>query len=494
MLVNLITDGQSNGTFASAMDAIIAGLDGALERYSEKLPKIYNSCDNFAEFLFSINDIVAALTGWLIVTDDSGEEVDGDIEVIILNETQSQGFQPQAQDYDYIDDLGLNLNDVMQLFSKNQSRSFVVIDHWAEILTPQEMENKVRYEWESTGGDKSLCTFEKTGNGNKQKVTGKDKIGIVTYTVTRMYKFGGIRWGTTSGKPATAKVVTIKQLVPNSSVVVKSNTTAYRMPTDYYTASNINKSKSLSTGALLTVKGEHKATSGSRSDWYYVQTSDNWWGFVPKGAVAKKLSDGTVYAKAAVSSNNIEPNEKEANARYIYDYLIARGWTIQAIAGVLGNMQRECQMNPGAWERLNDTTGGYGLIQSTPSSDKFLKWKDLTVTAANNMADSNDQQQLKQLMDWQLEHLIWSMKTMKDGDREWYPSLASPYYDSLPSSLRNMTCDQFIASTINSGDLARVFNAIYLRSQDYSDAAVKKNRVDPANEWYRKLDAWSKLP
>ena len=45
------------------------------------------------------------------------------------------------------------------------------------------------------------------------------------------------------------------------------------------------------------------------------------------------------------------------------------GWTTEAIAGMVGNMQHESGLNPWRWE--NDTVntqGGYGLAQFTPAS------------------------------------------------------------------------------------------------------------------------------
>jgi len=212
--------------------------------------------------------------------------------------------------------------------------------------------------------------------------------------------------------------------------------------------------------------------------------------FMSTGGVAKKLSDGTVYAKAAVSSNNLLDYQKEANVRYIYDYLIASGWTLQAISGVLGNIQRECEMNPGAWENLNVTTGsksGYGIAQWTPSGTTFLSWASLDATSVNTMATNNP----KQLLDKQLEYLLFSMQLTGGSNphQGWYPTLAGPHFNKLPpndNSVRNLTWNEFISSTKNPGDLAIAFNAIYLRSSD-SGSNIQALRVNPANTWYTYL-------
>ena len=67
--------------------------------------------------------------------------------------------------------------------------------------------------------------------------------------------------------------------------------------------------------------------------------------------------------------------EMEVNARFVADYLHVRGWSLNAIAGLLGNMQTESSINPGIWQSLKEgnTSGGYGLVQWTPAT-KYLSW------------------------------------------------------------------------------------------------------------------------
>lgn len=64
-------------------------------------------------------------------------------------------------------------------------------------------------------------------------------------------------------------------------------------------------------------------------------------------------------------SNNkyLTQGEMESNAKEIYTYLSDKGWTINAISGLLGNMQRESTINPGLWQSLKEGnySGGYGL-------------------------------------------------------------------------------------------------------------------------------------
>lgn len=65
--------------------------------------------------------------------------------------------------------------------------------------------------------------------------------------------------------------------------------------------------------------------------------------------------------------------EMQNNADLIAEYFTGKGWTIQAICGMLGNMQTESTLNPGIWQNLTPGTGGYGLVQWTPYT-KYSNW------------------------------------------------------------------------------------------------------------------------
>jgi len=200
-----------------------------------------------------------------------------------------------------------------------------------------------------------------------------------------------------------------------------------------------------------------------------------------------QLSDGSVFGLACTTYGShagaLTREQREANARYIYDYLTAQGWTTEAIAGLLGNISEESNMNPGAWESYNNMNRGYGLVQWTKYKDdyKFFAWSGLDAEAANEMA-TNDP---KRLMDLQLEFLLYSMTQPGGAEHAaWYPSSASHYYpvpfvDDTP---KKPTYEEFITSTNDPGDLAQVFHAAYEKSGD--DADMIGERVDAAHVWY----------
>lgn len=65
--------------------------------------------------------------------------------------------------------------------------------------------------------------------------------------------------------------------------------------------------------------------------------------------------------------------EMKNNAELIWAYFNARGWTLQAVCAMLGNMETESTINPGIWEGLEQYAGGYGLVQWTPYT-KYSEW------------------------------------------------------------------------------------------------------------------------
>lgn len=63
------------------------------------------------------------------------------------------------------------------------------------------------------------------------------------------------------------------------------------------------------------------------------------------------------------------------NAEIILGILGSAGWTKNAVAGALGNMQRESTINPGIWQNLSagNTRLGFGLVQWTPATN-YINW------------------------------------------------------------------------------------------------------------------------
>ena len=70
-------------------------------------------------------------------------------------------------------------------------------------------------------------------------------------------------------------------------------------------------------------------------------------------------------------------DKMQDNAKYIFKWLGNKGWSKNAVCGILGNMQTESTINPGRWEsdrvEGNPSGHGYGLCQWTPYT-KYTTW------------------------------------------------------------------------------------------------------------------------
>ena len=73
----------------------------------------------------------------------------------------------------------------------------------------------------------------------------------------------------------------------------------------------------------------------------------------------------------------LSESEMTNNADIIKSFLIERGWTLNAICGILGNMQAESTINPAIWQNLDagNMSVGFGLVQWTPATN-FTNWAD----------------------------------------------------------------------------------------------------------------------
>lgn len=75
-----------------------------------------------------------------------------------------------------------------------------------------------------------------------------------------------------------------------------------------------------------------------------------------------------------VSGNHyLTQSQMESNAVIFYNIMSGYGFSLNAIAAMLGNIQSESGVNPGIWENLTPNKGGYGLVQWTPYT-KYSEW------------------------------------------------------------------------------------------------------------------------
>lgn len=121
----------------------------------------------------------------------------------------------------------------------------------------------------------------------------------------------------------------------------------------------------------------------------------------------------------------LNQSQMETNAIYIRNYLANRGWTLNAIAGMLGNTQVESSHNPGIWQNLDEGNRnlGFGLVQWTPAT-KYLDWAD-----ANGYVRGSMEGNLQRIL-WELANGVQYYPTASYPEtfREFTQSTKTAYY------------------------------------------------------------------
>lgn len=181
---------------------------------------------------------------------------------------------------------------------------------------------------------------------------------------------------------------------------------------------------------------------------------------------------GKYYGSLYNESVALTEAEKELNAHYIYSYLSAKGWTLNAIAGILGNMEHESALNPGRWEGNKVGVGpGYGLVQWTKYT-KYTNW-----CTENGLSDPSE-------MDNNLARIIYEMENGLQYYKKHYP----------------YTFKQFAVSTDSPYTLACAFAFDYERSwtvlygTESQKEALRKKRGGSAEKWYTFLSGEEPTP
>lgn len=171
------------------------------------------------------------------------------------------------------------------------------------------------------------------------------------------------------------------------------------------------------------------------------------------------LDKSTVTVKAEALTRS----EMEGNAKYIWNYLGSKGWSLNAVAGMLGNMQYESTINPGRHQVGSGEDGGFGLVQWTPK-------KKLTAWLTDHGYPEDD-------MDGQLERILWEKENNEQYAKNKY----------------KYTFETFSTSTDNPYTLACAFAFDYERSwvtlwgTDAQKEVLRKERGSAAENWYNFL-------
>ena len=160
----------------------------------------------------------------------------------------------------------------------------------------------------------------------------------------------------------------------------------------------------------------------------------------------------------------LSQSEMENNAIIIWGYFKACGWTLNAVAAMLGNMQTESTINPNIWEGLNvNTSRGYGLVQWTPAT-KLISWAGASYIQGNRQCDRILYESINGL--------------------QWFRNPNAPIVDPPITFL------EFSTSDLSVEELANYFLWYY----EHPAETIQPNRATQAAAWYEFLGGTSPEP
>lgn len=149
-------------------------------------------------------------------------------------------------------------------------------------------------------------------------------------------------------------------------------------------------------------------------------------------------------------------SEMENNATEFYSYFNSKGFTIESVAGMLGNLQQESNINPGM-KQTASASSGWGLIQWTPSSNLT----DYANAQGSDWATGEIQTQL-----------MWD-EIINGYGGQWIPKPALGY---------NYTGEEFSQLT----DVTEACKA-YLYERERAGVEALDKRLTYASNWYEYL-------
>lgn len=149
-------------------------------------------------------------------------------------------------------------------------------------------------------------------------------------------------------------------------------------------------------------------------------------------------------------------SEMENNTTEFYGYFNSKGFTIESVAGMLGNLQQESNINPGM-KQTASASSGWGLIQWTPSSNLT----DYATAHGSDWATGEIQTQL-----------MWD-EIINGYGGQWIPK---------PSLGYGYTGAEFSQLT----DVAEACKS-YLYERERAGVEALSKRLAYANNWYEYL-------
>ena len=181
--------------------------------------------------------------------------------------------------------------------------------------------------------------------------------------------------------------------------------------------------------------------------------------------------------------------EAQDNAKEIYNTLYGLGWTLNAVAAMLGNVEAESGYNPWRWQgetilpmgdsRIGYIGGGstghaYGLCQQDPAAKYLLR--PYAQALPNFDPHYSDRQGSPSDGIAQLQYLHWICSQGEPEWKQWHAQYWMPF-------------NQFITSTSEDIEyLTHVFFDCYERGTWYNDRSIA------SQYWYSYLQNYAPQP
>lgn len=167
---------------------------------------------------------------------------------------------------------------------------------------------------------------------------------------------------------------------------------------------------------------------------------------------------GATYPTNWIAKNAyLTESEMKHNAKLVWQFFSARGWSINAVSAMLGNMETESTINPGIWESLIANGRGYGLVQWTP----YTKYSEWAGTGWENNGNK------------ECERIIYE----KDNGLQWFSNPA------VSPSTPPISFAEFSTSELPVATLANYFLWYYEHPGDPN----QPKRAEQAVKWYNYL-------
>ena len=168
---------------------------------------------------------------------------------------------------------------------------------------------------------------------------------------------------------------------------------------------------------------------------------------------------------------SVHSAEQTDNAAEIWLTLVdSNGWTEEAAAAVLGNMQHESYLNPCQWEigYNYSMTRGFGLGQWTPAT----KISDY-VGSTNHNVMADGAMQMNYLISTPSQYTLDYLNP--DGTSNYYNESGLAYITSM---------EDFSHSTASIEELTKIWAICWEKPGSGYYASSIQDRIDDANYWY----------